>query len=328
MKRGQSQTQQQDIQGFFKKKSCQMQTVQVKAKVPQARANMLCKHGTASTGYSQPERTSEGYNSSHLPAATDIPSDESSQTSEGEEDQSLIRLCNRSGSDSKGDSDREHHPDPSGLTFAVPVGPQDISQSRAVGPVQPNLKMFPQQGKKNTADGRRGDKSVEVRGLLGQIYLPFIGLLATFCKVLSDTKLLSDMLQSPSRDQARAVELNALQDTFQKYREESFCDEIWREILNTAQNCNISIESVKKRQRQTSSRLEGSVVTSTVGERRSDQDDKDGFRKNIFYPILDSVIGELQKRFSKPNCNIMRGEQQASGTLTRSVMNGDALISD
>ncbi len=41
----------------------------------------------------------------------DLPSDESSQTSEGEEDQSLIRLCSRSGSDSKGDSDREHHPE-------------------------------------------------------------------------------------------------------------------------------------------------------------------------------------------------------------------------
>ncbi len=27
---------------------------------------------------------------------------------------------------SKGDSDREHHPDPSGLEFAVPVGPQGI----------------------------------------------------------------------------------------------------------------------------------------------------------------------------------------------------------
>ncbi|XP_077053348.1 zinc finger MYM-type protein 1-like [Siphateles boraxobius] len=160
------------------------------------------------------------------------------------------------------------------------------------------------------AEERSGDRSVEARGLLAQIDLPFIGLLTTFCKVLGDTKLLSDMLQSPSLDLARAVELiEALQDTFKNYREESFCDELWRDILNTAQKCNISIENVEKRQRKTSSRLQGSVVTSTVGGHRSDQDDKDGFRKNIFYPILDSVIGELQKRFSKPNCNIMRGVQ-------------------
>lgn len=56
------------------------------------------------------------------------------------------------------------------------------------------------------------------------------------------------MLQSQSLDLARAVELvEALQDTFKNYREESFCAELWREILNTAQKCNISIESVKKK---------------------------------------------------------------------------------
>lgn len=96
------------------------------------------------------------------------------------------------------------------------------------------------------------------------------------------------MLQSPSLDLVRTVELiDALQDTHQNYREESFIDELWREVLDMAQKSNISIERVKKRQRKTSSRLEGSVATSAVGERRSDQDDKDGFRKNIFHPILE-----------------------------------------
>ncbi len=68
----------------------------------------------------------------------------------------------------------------------------------------------------------------------------------------------------------------------------------------------------KKRQRKTSSRLQGSVVTSTAGERRSDQDDKDGFRKNIFYPIHDCGIGELQK----PNRNIMRDVQALHPSAT------------
>ncbi len=101
------------------------------------------------------------------------------------------------------------------------------------------------------ADERRGDRSGEAQGLLAQIDLPFLGLLATFCKVLGDTNLLSDMLQSPSLDLVRAVELiNALQDTFQKYREESFCDELWGGIINTAQKSKISIESEKKGNRQ------------------------------------------------------------------------------
>ncbi len=58
------------------------------------------------------------------------------------------------------------------------------------------------------ADERSRDRSVEAQYLLAQIDLPFIGLLATFCKVLGDAKLLSDMLQSPSLDLARDVELN------------------------------------------------------------------------------------------------------------------------
>lgn len=73
MKRGQSQTQQRDIQCFFKKKSSQMQAVQSSADQSQSSTRQgqhVSKHGTASTGYSLPEGTSEGYNSRHLPAAT------------------------------------------------------------------------------------------------------------------------------------------------------------------------------------------------------------------------------------------------------------------
>lgn len=52
------------------------------------------------------------------------------------------------------------------------------------------------------ADEGRGDRSVEARGLLAQIELPFIGLLAT---LLGGAKLASGRLQSLSLDLARAV---------------------------------------------------------------------------------------------------------------------------
>ena len=58
------------------------------------------------------------------------------------------------------------------------------------------------------------ERSMKARGLLTQIDLTFIGTLAIFRKILGDTKLLSDMLQVPSLDLARAVDLiQALQDT-------------------------------------------------------------------------------------------------------------------
>uniref|UniRef100_A0A672I8P6 TTF-type domain-containing protein n=1 Tax=Salarias fasciatus TaxID=181472 RepID=A0A672I8P6_SALFA len=76
----------------------------------------------------------------------------------------------------------------------------------------------------------------------------------------------------------------------------------------------IAIQSTEKKRSQTvSSRLGGFVIASTWGQRKcmeGDKDaDKDAFRRTIFYPIVDTILGELDRRFSKDNCDIMRGIQ-------------------
>lgn len=148
-----------------------------------------------------------------------------------------------------------------------------------------------------------GDRSVEARGLHGQIDLNFIGLLVTFRKILEDTKFLSDMLQSSLLDLARAVDLiEALQDTFVQYRDEAFFGELWTEVLDIARQCNISTERVSKRQPKTSS-----VVTSTIGQQQQNTDQKYYFCRTVFHPILDTVNAELKRQFSKTNCDIMKG---------------------
>ncbi|KAG7160050.1 hypothetical protein Hamer_G024142 [Homarus americanus] len=120
-----------------------------------------------------------------------------------------------------------------------------------------------------------GDRSVEARGFLTQIDLTFFGLLATFPKLLGDTKLLSDMLQSPSPDIAKAVDLiEALQDTIQEYRNESFVEELWKGIVDTAKHCNGAVENAEKRLQKVNCRLGGSIVTSTIGQRRCNVGDK------------------------------------------------------
>lgn len=76
-------------------------------------------------------------------------------------------------------------------------------------------------------DENSGDRCVEACGLRGQIDLNFIGLLVIFLRILGDTKFLSDMLQSSSLDLARAVDLiEALQDTFEQYRDDVFFGEL------------------------------------------------------------------------------------------------------
>lgn len=155
-----------------------------------------------------------------------------------------------------------------------------------------------------------GERSVDAQGLLTQIDLTFIGLLVIFKKILGEAKLLSDMLQAPSLDLAKAVDLvEALQDTLQECRSDSSFDELWTDAVDTAKQCNVAVETVEKRSQKVSSRLGGSIVESSIGQRRCKDGDKDKFRRHIFYPILDHVNVEMKRRFSKPNCEIMKGIQ-------------------
>ncbi|XP_022529426.2 zinc finger MYM-type protein 1 isoform X1 [Astyanax mexicanus] len=161
------------------------------------------------------------------------------------------------------------------------------------------------------AHEHHGDRSVEARGLLAQIDLQFIVYLVTFCKVFGETKLLSDMLQSPSLDLSKAVDLvEALIQTLNDYRNESFFDSLWNEVLTTAEQCDTAVQPTAKRQKKLSSKLGGHCVLSTVGQKRSDSElEKESFRTGFFYPVLDHILTELNRRFSSRNCDLMNGIQ-------------------
>lgn len=170
-----------------------------------------------------------------------------------------------------------------------------------------------------------GERSIDARGLLAQIDLQFIGLLVTCTKIFGEAKALSDILQSPSLDLCSAVDLvEALVQTFQDYRDESYFDSLWKEVVNTAENSNVETEPIPKRKLKQSKMLDGHTVMSSVGE-RSEQT-RDSFRTSIFYPVLDVMLSELKRRFSKPNCAIMMGIQ-ALNPSSASFCKEEALFS-
>lgn len=103
--------------------------------------------------------------------------------------------------------------------------------------------------------------------------------------------------------------IHALQDTLKDCRAGSCFDELWQHTVDTAKQCNIAVEAVEKRSKRGSSRLSRYLVESTVGQRRCKDGDKDKFRTGVFDPILDHMNAELERRFSKNNCDIMRGIQ-------------------
>ncbi|XDV31283.1 hypothetical protein PO909_034004 [Leuciscus waleckii] len=145
-------------------------------------------------------------------------------------------------------------------------------------------------------------RAVEARGILGQLDLNFIGYLVAFKTILSESKILSDQLQSKNIDFSKAVNLiNAFKDTLDDYRSEDTFGELWNNIVDRTQNKS-------KRVRQTTKVLQDSIIASTLGQHVS-PDGKTSFRDKVYYPVIDHMKGEVERRFSKTNCDTMNGLQ-------------------
>lgn len=93
----------------------------------------------------------------------------------------------------------------------------------------------------------RGDRTIVARGLLAQIDLDFIVHLVTHCSVFREATFLCDMLQSPSLDFSKAVDLVQ---TLKDCRQESFFDKLWDEVLSICEQCEASVPPAAKRQKK------------------------------------------------------------------------------
>lgn len=126
-------------------------------------------------------------------------------------------------------------------------------------------------------------------------------------------KCLLDTLQSPNLDLGLAVDLvDALVQTLKDCREETFFEEPWREVVHTAKQYDIDIEPIAKRKRKQNKRLDDGHVMSPLGQHP--EQNRDIFRTGIFYPVLDKMLTEINRRFSKQNCEVMKGIQALNPT--------------
>jgi len=70
---------------------------------------------------------------------------------------------------------------------------------------------------------------------------------------------------------------------------------------------NIDLNApTKQRQRKISSRLADSLVTGTLGQRDEIRNETQ-YRTRIHYPVIDSILTEINTRFSADNMEILRG---------------------
>lgn len=161
-------------------------------------------------------------------------------------------------------------------------------------------------------DGEDKTRTVEARGILLQIHtFKFLLLLIIFRRVLSCTKSLSDQLQSVSIDMAKAANLvTATITTMQEFRSDSAWSHIYKYVEVVAALPHINVPP-QRLQRQRPRRLEGGIVLETIGSLETVAASEQ-FRVLLYFPILDAMILELQRRFSNKNLEHTKAVQACS----------------
>lgn len=155
-------------------------------------------------------------------------------------------------------------------------------------------------------------KAIEATGLYLQINTPrFRFLLSMFRKLLSTTKRLSDLLQCKDIDIGKATDLVVgTTQMLSEYREK---DEYYLEVLQHSaanveiadQPTNVPATARPRRTLTTPSRYNDSVVMDTTGS-RPDPDSQQNWKTSIYFPVLDCMVSEMNRRFSGKNLQILQ----------------------
>lgn len=169
------------------------------------------------------------------------------------------------------------------------------------------------------ADDSDGMKATQATGLLLQVKsFKFLICLVTFDKVLSITKGLSDVLQSISLDLAKAADLvSGTIETLEDLRTDNYWDNLFAYAESVAELHGIDVTGPRpSRKRKLPSRLYEAVILESIGSSESLTTSQQ-FKVDLYYPILDAFLMELNQRFTERNVNIMRAIRACSPQCTQ-----------
>ena len=138
---------------------------------------------------------------------------------------------------------------------------------------------------------------------------------------------MSKQLQTHNADLCAATELvQGLTDALQHQRDsEDELNSLLSRATSLCHDSDISTDVVMKRSRRLPRRFENTVITDTIGLNDSTAaSSADMFRTRIYLPVIDTMISELNRRFSKDSCSLMRGIQCLDPT-SKSFLNLEML---
>ena len=191
-----------------------------------------------------------------------------------------------------------------------------------------------------TENDRDSKRRVEAGGFLTHVRtFGFIFILDLLVKGLPITKRQSDQLQDDSLDLAAAVELvDSVLSSIRSSRSDKEWERTWKASVDLAERLGIAVVDVRRKGKKRNSQrlLTDMVVLDTTGRRDVAGDDsieeneeattKHYYRAHVYNPVIDSWVGELQRRFSEENREIMNSIQACSPRSGKNFLSSEKLM--
>ena len=162
------------------------------------------------------------------------------------------------------------------------------------------------------------DRSIQAQGILRSLRsiqcFQFLICLVIFDYLFGITKGLSDALQSPHLDLAAAVCLiSSVENTLSESRSDSSWSKLWEEATKLAVEYKISMPRERSgRQCGMPRQLGDYILTGNTLGHRDNLVSKD-YCNHVYFAVIDNnMLGEMSKRFSESNKEIMRAVQSCS----------------
>ena len=165
------------------------------------------------------------------------------------------------------------------------------------------------------SSGSDRSKAVEARGLLHQVKnFKFLLSLIIFDRVLSCTNSLSEQLQDQKINLSKAADLVlATTETLQEFPEQKSWEHLYGYAKSVAELRGIDTTTHSNEQRscQLPRRLEDVFVLESTGSRHI-ATSLEQYKVDLYYPVLDSFLAEINHRFTSQNVQLMKAIQACS----------------
>ena len=162
---------------------------------------------------------------------------------------------------------------------------------------------------KETSADDTGACAVSTRGLLAQIDAEFVYLLHFFTEILGKINKISQQLQNQEVDLGSVtILILSLREYLADMKSSILIEHYFTKVNELCEKCDIPSTTTRKRTGKSSRRLDDSIPSETTGQRLFEGLEQSCVHHiSIFYEILDCLISELDRRFSKKSCEIFNG---------------------